>query len=136
MDLDDSSITDAEIDQVSDDAATAAILCIPVQDVPQDPSHVDKMLRARKGIIYGLHEVTIDGLCGLGSKRVIHEHEKHLLAFVSSTPSYVGQTIQSPAIRMTAHASMKNGCNGVLCANHAFPKGRAKTGKVHPVPLD
>ena len=123
---DDSSVTDSEIDQVSDDAATAAILRIPIENVPQDPSDRSRLLRARAGIIYGLHAVTPDGLRALRSKRVIHQHEKHLLTFVSSTPSYVGQTIQSPAIRMTAHASVKNGCNGVQDWHRKLKEERGK----------
>ena len=100
-------------DKISDAAAVASILKIPVRDVPQDPILRSRLLKERPGIVYGLHEVTDEGIEELGGKRVIYEHEHDLLQYVSPAPNYVGQTIQKPELRMTVHASSHNACEGV-----------------------
>ena len=106
------SIETAE-DKISDAAAVASILKIPVRDVPQDPILRSRLLKERPGTVYGLHEVTDEGIEKLGGKRVIYEHEQDLLQYVSPAPNYVGQTIQKPELRMTVHASSHNACEGV-----------------------
>ena len=106
-------VTDKDIEEISHAYAAAAILNIPADQVPKDKKLCAKLLRERPGMIYGLHEVTEEGMEQLDSQRVIYPNEKHLLEYVSPKPQYIGQTIQAACIRMSAHVSRSNGCQGV-----------------------
>ena len=55
-------VTDKDIEEISHAYAAAAILNIPADQVPKDKKLCAKLLREQPGIIYGLHEVTEEGM--------------------------------------------------------------------------
>ena len=55
-------VTDKDIEEISHAYAAAAILNIPAHQVPKDKKLCAKLIQERPGIIYGLHEVTEEGM--------------------------------------------------------------------------